>query len=55
MCHGNDGKGKTTIGQNLYPKTPDMTLPATRNMTDGELYYTIQNGIRLTGMPFWIV
>lgn len=52
-CHGNDGKGKTTIGQNLYPKAPDMTLPATQNLTDGELYYTIQNGIRLTGMPAW--
>lgn len=52
-CHGNDGKGKTTIGQNLYPKVPDMTLPATQKMTDGELYYTIQNGIRLTGMPAW--
>src|SRR6476659_1574265 len=24
-CHGNDGKGKTEIGQNLYPKAPDMT------------------------------
>jgi len=22
-------------------------------MTDGELYYTIQNGIRLSGMPAW--
>ena len=52
-CHGNDGKGKTAIGQNLYPKAPDMTLPATQNLTDGELYYTIQNGIRLTGMPAW--
>lgn len=53
ICHGNDGKGNTTIGQNLYPKAPDMNLPATQNMTDGELYYTIQNGIRLTGMPAW--
>lgn len=53
VCHGNDGKGKTTIGQNLYPKAPDMTLPTTQSLTDGELYYTIQNGIRLTGMPAW--
>ena len=52
-CHGNDGKGKTAIGQNLYPKAPDMSLPATQKLTDGELYYTIQNGIRLTGMPAW--
>src|SRR5438552_4079168 len=23
-CHDNDGRGKTTLGQNLYPKAPDM-------------------------------
>ncbi len=52
-CHGNDGSGKTQIGQNLYPKTPDMRLPDTQNLTDGEIYYVIHNGIRLTGMPAW--
>jgi mono/diheme cytochrome c family protein len=52
-CHGNDGNGKTQIGQNLYPKAPDMRMPQTQNLTDGELYYTIHNGIRLTGMPAW--
>jgi mono/diheme cytochrome c family protein len=53
LCHGNDGSGKTQIGQNLYPKTPDMRLPATQDLTDGEIYYVIHNGIRLTGMPAW--
>ena len=52
-CHGNDGGGKTQIGQNLYPKTPDMRLPDTQSLTDGEIYYVIHNGIRLTGMPAW--
>ena len=52
-CHGNDGKGATTIGKNLYPKAPDMTLPATQNLTDGELFWIIKNGVRLTGMPAW--
>lgn len=52
-CHGNDGSGDTLIGQNLYPKAPDMRLPATQNLTDGELYYIIVNGVRLTGMPAW--
>jgi mono/diheme cytochrome c family protein len=52
-CHGNDGSGKTEIGQNVYPKAPDMRLPQTQSLTDGELYYTIHNGIRLTGMPAW--
>ena len=53
ICHANDGSGKTEIGQNLYPKAPDMRLPRTQKLTDGELYYTIHNGIRLTGMPAW--
>ena len=52
-CHGNDGSGKTQIGQNLYPKPPDMRLPDTQSLTDGEIYYVIHNGIRLTGMPAW--
>jgi mono/diheme cytochrome c family protein len=50
-CHGNDGRGATLIGRGLYPKPPDMTLPDTQNLTDGELYYIIENGIRFTGMP----
>src|SRR5580704_12544702 len=53
ICHANDGSGHTEIGQNLYPKAPDMRLPQTQRQTDGELYYTIHNGIRLTGMPAW--
>ena len=52
-CHGNDGKGKTAIGENLYPRAPDMTLPDTQELSDGELFAVIENGIRLTGMPGW--
>lgn len=52
-CHANDGSGKTEMGQNLYPKAPDMRLAATQNLTDGELYYIIENGVRLTGMAAW--
>ena len=50
-CHGNDGRGATLIGRGLYPKPPDMTAAATQELTDGELYYIIENGIRFTGMP----
>jgi mono/diheme cytochrome c family protein len=53
ICHGNDGKGETTIGRNMYPKAPDMTLAATQNLSDGELFAIIENGVRLTGMPGW--
>lgn len=53
LCHGNDGKGKTVIGEHVYPRAPDMTLTATQSLSDGELFATIENGIRLTGMPGW--
>jgi hypothetical protein len=40
-------------GAGHYPKTPDMRLPDTQNLTDGEIYYVIHNGIRLTGTAAW--
>ena len=52
-CHGNDGSGETEIGQGLYPKPPDMRQAETQSLSDGELFYIIHNGIRLTGMPAW--
>lgn len=52
-CHANDGSGQTEIGQHMYPKAPDMRLPDTQELTDGELYWIIENGVRLTGMPAW--
>lgn len=52
-CHANDGSGNTDIGRNLYPKAPDMRLPRTQNLSDGELFYIIENGVMLTGMPGW--
>jgi mono/diheme cytochrome c family protein len=50
-CHGNDGKGQSGLGEQMYPKTPDMTLAATQSLSDGALFAVIENGVRLTGMP----
>lgn len=52
-CHANDGSGQTEMGRGLYPPAPDMRLPATQQLSDGELFYIIENGIRFTGMPGW--
>jgi mono/diheme cytochrome c family protein len=52
-CHANDGSGKTPIGQSLWPKAPDMRQALTQNLTDGELFWIIENGVRFTGMPAW--
>jgi len=52
-CHGNDGSGSTLIGQNFYPRTPDLTKIETQSFSDGELFHIIHNGVRFTGMPAW--
>jgi mono/diheme cytochrome c family protein len=52
-CHANDGSGKTTMGQGLSPRAPDLRLPATQQLSDGTLFYIIENGVKLTGMPAW--
>ena len=52
-CHANNGSGDTEMGKHMYPPAPDMREADTQSMTDGELFYIIQNGIRLTGMPGW--
>jgi mono/diheme cytochrome c family protein len=52
-CHANDGSGQTSIGRSLYPPAPDMRGGRTQQMTDGELFYVIERGIPLTGMPGW--
>ena len=50
-CHSNNGDGHTLFGKGLYPKPPDLRAARTQNKSDGELYYTIENGVRLSGMP----
>ena len=41
------------MGDGLWPKPPDMRLAETQSLSDGELFYIIEQGIRFTGMPGW--
>lgn len=52
-CHSNNGSGNAEMGKHMYPPAPDMRQANTQDLTDGELFYIIQNGVRLTGMPSW--
>ena len=52
-CHANDGSGSTGMGKGLFPPAPDMRGPATQSLTDGDLFYIIEHGVRFTGMPAW--
>jgi mono/diheme cytochrome c family protein len=51
ICHANDGSCDTPFGRNLYPKPPDLRRNQTQNLTDGEIFWIIENGVRFTGMP----
>jgi mono/diheme cytochrome c family protein len=51
VCHANNGSGQTMFGRGMYPKPPDLRLARTQRMTDGELFYIVENGIRMSGMP----
>src|SRR5260221_10128048 len=51
VCHGNDGKGESGMGKQMSRKAPDMTRATTQQLSDGELFSIIENGVRLTGMP----
>jgi mono/diheme cytochrome c family protein len=53
QCHANNGSGDTPMGRGMWPKPPDLRLERTQNLSDGELFWIIENGIRFTGMPAW--
>jgi mono/diheme cytochrome c family protein len=53
VCHANNGSGDTEMGRGFYPPAPDLRLAPTQQLTDGELFFIIENGVRFTGMPGW--
>lgn len=50
QCHANDGSG-VEMGKAMFPPTPDMKSEDTQSLSDGALFYTIEHGVRFTGMP----
>jgi mono/diheme cytochrome c family protein len=52
-CHANDGSGATQMGRSMFPPAPDMRAAGTQGLSDGELFYVIEYGVRFTGMPAW--
>jgi mono/diheme cytochrome c family protein len=53
LCHANNGSGDTAIGRRTYPPAPDLREPASQRLSDGELFYAIEQGIPWTAMPGW--
>ena len=53
QCHGADGRADTPLGHSMAPPAMDLTSQHVQHWTDAELFWIIQNGVRLTGMPAW--
>jgi len=53
ICHGIDGHARTQLGRAMYPPAMDLTSPHVQHWNDAEMFWIIQNGVRLTGMPSW--
>ncbi|HZJ53288.1 MAG TPA: c-type cytochrome [Myxococcaceae bacterium] len=51
VCHGVPGGEQSAIAAGLNPPVPDLAEPRTQARTDGELYFLVSGGVRLTGMP----
>ena len=51
FCHGAPGVDASEAGEGLNPPAPDLTGNKTQARTDGQLFWILKNGIRMTGMP----
>ena len=51
VCHGVPGGEQSAIAAGLNPPVPDLAEPQTQSRTDGELFFLVSGGVRLTGMP----
>jgi mono/diheme cytochrome c family protein len=49
-CHGLTGNGENRLKADFYPPIAKLTGD-TQKWSDGEMYFIIANGIRMTGMP----
>jgi len=50
VCHGLDGSAENRVGGDFYPPIPRLSKGATF-LSDGQFYFIVSNGIRMTAMP----
>jgi mono/diheme cytochrome c family protein len=51
LCHGAPGSPRTEIAKGLNPEPPDFSSRDIKMRNEAELYWIIENGIKMTGMP----
>jgi mono/diheme cytochrome c family protein len=52
VCHGAPGVPKGDIALGLYPEPPNLAEAPAR-YSPGELFWIIDHGIKMSGMPAW--
>jgi mono/diheme cytochrome c family protein len=53
QCHGADGRGDSALGHSMNPPAMDLSSVHVQHWSDAELFWIVQNGVSLTGMPAW--
>lgn len=53
-CHGAPGLGQSPVALSMRPEPP-LIVDASTRLSDKELFFIVQNGVRYTGMPAWPV
>ncbi len=53
LCHGAPGVPAGEAAKGLNPPPPDLASADAQEASDGELYWVISRGVRMTGMPAW--
>ena len=51
VCHADNGSGDPKFHGIMYPRPTDLRSADTQEMSDGELYWVVKNGVRWSGMP----
>jgi mono/diheme cytochrome c family protein len=49
-CHGAPGMPQEEFAEGLYPKPPSLS-ESTRDLSRKEIFWVIENGLKMTGMP----
>jgi len=51
LCHGAPGYSRVEFAQGLYPLPADLASADVQKRPDAEIFWIINNGIKMTGMP----
>ncbi len=51
LCHGSPYAPRRDWAETMLPKPPALWQGDPQEMTDGELFYVVSKGIRMSGMP----